>query len=237
MTKEKTRSVRCWMLEQEFSTPSRWVWIPLSSARACSCLPYQPLLRLAAQRPYGVKIAGIPLRTSFDFHTLTFSLAYINPVSPSSPLAKSIPTSERPSSKNPPIVGVECSARETEIYLPKRRFGKWFRRGIAKVKLRDGDGEWRWDEEVSWLFFRSTRLRERIWPFLSPISYKLCTSFTRIKPPAMFILSIYLYHSLRHGLLPIVHPYIAGGNRGFLVVSLLSISTLQREIGCGCGLF
>lgn len=100
------------------------------------------------QRPYGVKTCGIPLRAKYDFHTLSFSYAYINPIPKSSPIAASVPPPTS-SPTNPPIVGEICAARETEIYLPSRRYGKHFRAGTVRVKLRQGDGEWSWNEEVS----------------------------------------------------------------------------------------
>ncbi|GAA6017473.1 hypothetical protein JCM11491_006836 [Sporobolomyces phaffii] len=105
----------------------------------------------AIERPYSVKTAGIPMRAKFDFHTLNFSFAYINPIPPASPLAAAMPPSDC-SPHSPPIVGVECRARETEVYLPSRRYAKLFRRGLVKVKLRTGDGTWRWNEELQTLY-------------------------------------------------------------------------------------
>ncbi|GAA5943957.1 uncharacterized protein JCM15063_006127 [Sporobolomyces koalae] len=109
----------------------------------------------AIERPYPVKTAGIPLRVSYDFHDLSFSFAYINPIPPVSTLATTMTSSETLETRspdNPPIVGFECLARETEVYLPKRRYGKWFKSGAVTVKVRDGDGEWRWDEELQTLY-------------------------------------------------------------------------------------
>ncbi|GAA6062034.1 hypothetical protein JCM10212_005467 [Sporobolomyces blumeae] len=112
----------------------------------------------AVERPYAVKTAGIPLRTSYDFHSLRFSLAYINPVPPDSPVAAAVPSPLRPTASRPPIVGVECRARETEVYLPKRRYAKWFREGKVVVKMREGDGEWKWDEDLQTLYVLHTNL-------------------------------------------------------------------------------
>ncbi|GAA5899696.1 uncharacterized protein JCM6883_005961 [Sporobolomyces salmoneus] len=105
----------------------------------------------AIERPYGVKTAGIPLRAKYDFHTLSFSFAYINPIPSSSPIADAVPPTDS-SPSNPPIVGEICSARETEIYLPKRRYGKLFRAGRVQITMRQGDGEWKWNEELQTLY-------------------------------------------------------------------------------------
>ncbi|GAA5872896.1 hypothetical protein JCM1840_005882 [Sporobolomyces johnsonii] len=106
----------------------------------------------AVERPYAVKTAGIPLRTSYSLQTRRFTLSYINPVPSSHPLAASVPTADKSDPKSPPIVGTECRARETEIYLPRRRYGKAAREGRLMVQVRDGDGEWRYDEERQTLY-------------------------------------------------------------------------------------
>jgi hypothetical protein len=100
------------------------------------------------QRPCAVKTAGIPLRAKYDFHNLSFSFAYINPIPATSPLAAVVPPATS-SPSNPPIVGEACAARETEVYLPSRRYANHFRAGTVDVRLRENDGDWRWDEEVS----------------------------------------------------------------------------------------
>ncbi|BGP11918.1 hypothetical protein JCM10049v2_007838 [Rhodotorula toruloides] len=108
----------------------------------------------AIQRPYACKTAGIPIRTSYDFHTRRFTLDYINPIPPSHPLAQSVPKRLQNEAEPdaPPLVGVECRARETEVFLPRRRYGQAAIEGRLKVKLRDGDGEWRYDEELQTLY-------------------------------------------------------------------------------------
>ena len=43
-------------------------------------------------------------------------------------------------------------SRETEIYLPRRTFGAKARDKkdlVLRVKMEKGDGEWRYDEDVS----------------------------------------------------------------------------------------
>ncbi|GAA5959872.1 hypothetical protein JCM21900_005989 [Sporobolomyces salmonicolor] len=106
----------------------------------------------AVERPYAVKTAGIPLRMSYSFHTRRFVLSYINPIPSSHPLAAAVPAAEKPDPKNPPIVGRECRARETEVYLPRRRYGRAAREGRLTVQIRDGDGEWRYDDERQTLY-------------------------------------------------------------------------------------
>ncbi|GAA5952203.1 hypothetical protein JCM3765_001906 [Sporobolomyces pararoseus] len=105
----------------------------------------------AVERPCAVKTAGIPLRAKYDFHNLSFSFAYINPIPSSSPIAEAVPPATS-SPSNPPIVGEECAARETEVYLPSRRYGRHFRDGNVVVKIRDDDGEWKWNEELQTLY-------------------------------------------------------------------------------------
>ncbi|GJN94713.1 hypothetical protein Rhopal_007804-T1 [Rhodotorula paludigena] len=108
----------------------------------------------AVERPYAVKTAGIPLRTSYDFYTRRFTLDYINPIPSSSPLAAAVPTPSQDEAEPnaPPVVGVECRARETEVFLPARRYGQAAREGRLQVKLRKGDGEWRYDPDLSTLY-------------------------------------------------------------------------------------
>ncbi|TNY21435.1 cytoplasmic protein [Rhodotorula diobovata] len=108
----------------------------------------------AVQRPYACKTAGIPLRTSFDMHTRRFTLSYINPIPPSSPLAAHVPPHVQAEATPgaPPLVGEECRARETEVFLPARRYGAAAREGRLRVEMRDGDGEWRYDEEIQTLY-------------------------------------------------------------------------------------
>ncbi|GAA5828536.1 hypothetical protein JCM11251_000840 [Rhodosporidiobolus azoricus] len=110
----------------------------------------------AIERPYACKTAGIPLRAHYDFHTRAFSYSYINPIPSSHPLAAiasetTLPQAEAEVS-SPPLVGVECRARETEVFLPRRRYGKAFREGRLRVKVREGDGEWRYDEQLQTLY-------------------------------------------------------------------------------------
>ncbi|GAA5851965.1 hypothetical protein JCM8547_000111 [Rhodosporidiobolus lusitaniae] len=116
----------------------------------------------AVERPYACKTAGIPLRASYDFHTLRFSYSYINPIPASHPLAAVASTATLPQAQaevdSPPLVGVECKARETEVFLPRRRYGRPFREGRLGVKIREGDGEWRYDEELQTLYLLHTNL-------------------------------------------------------------------------------
>ncbi|GAA5890521.1 hypothetical protein JCM6882_002948 [Rhodosporidiobolus microsporus] len=116
----------------------------------------------AVERPYACKTAGIPLRAHYDFHTRAFSYSYINPIPPSHPLASIAADAALPQEKaevgSPPLVGVECRARETEVYLPRRRYGGPFREGRLRVKIREGDGEWRYDEELQTLYLLHTDL-------------------------------------------------------------------------------
>ncbi|GAA6010167.1 hypothetical protein JCM10207_005648 [Rhodosporidiobolus poonsookiae] len=108
----------------------------------------------AVERPYACKTAGIPLRCKYDFHTLRFTYSYINPIPTSSPLADAVPLTPQGEADigSPPLVGVECRARETEVFLPRRRYGKAFREGRMRVEVRKGDGEWRYDEELQTLY-------------------------------------------------------------------------------------
>lgn len=103
------------------------------------------------QRPYACKTAGIPLRCTYDFPSRRFTFDYINPIPTNHPLASAVPTLPQAEAEpgSPPLVGVACRARETEIYLPRRRYGQAARDGNLRVKLRDGDGDWRYDNEVS----------------------------------------------------------------------------------------
>ncbi|GAA6037743.1 hypothetical protein JCM8097_002319 [Rhodosporidiobolus ruineniae] len=112
----------------------------------------------AVERPYAVKTAGIPLRAHYDFHTRSFSYSYINPIPSSSPLAGAVPATPQAEATvaAPPLVGLECAARETEVYLPRRRYGKAFREGRLRVKIREGDGEWKYDEERQTLYLLHT---------------------------------------------------------------------------------
>ncbi|GAA5984632.1 hypothetical protein JCM11641_004546 [Rhodosporidiobolus odoratus] len=114
----------------------------------------------AIERPYACKTAGIPLRAHYDFHTRTFTYSYINPIPSSNPLASAVPITPQAEAEidGPPLVGVECRARETEVYLPRRRYGQAFREGRLRVKLREGDGEWRYDEELQTLYLLHTNL-------------------------------------------------------------------------------
>lgn len=138
----------------------------LTSPCACSYARADDASR--SQRPYACKTAGIPLRTSFDLHTRRFHLSYLNPIPPSHPFAAAVPAVAQQDAEPdaPPLVGAECRARETEVFLPARRYGEAARSGRLRVQLRDGDGEWRYDEEVrlfhfSRLFSRRTRLGAR----------------------------------------------------------------------------
>lgn len=97
-----------------------------------------------SQRPYAAKIAGIPTFTSYDLHTRRYIFRYSNPaVSPSAP--KRIA-----STAHPPLEGEAPRARETEIYLPRRRYAEAAKEGKLVVELRKGSqAEWKYDEEVS----------------------------------------------------------------------------------------
>lgn len=125
------------------------------------------------QRPYACKTAGIPLRCTYDFHSRRFTFDYINPIPTDHPLASVAPTHPQSEAEpgRPPLVGLACRARETEIYLPRRRYGQAARDGHLRVKLRDGDGEWRYDEEVrAALVFFAAVASTRLTLILHPLS-------------------------------------------------------------------
>ncbi|BGP55967.1 hypothetical protein JCM8202v2_003574 [Rhodotorula sphaerocarpa] len=108
----------------------------------------------AIERPYACKTAGIPLRCDYDFHTRRFTFDYINPIPADHLLAVAAAQSKQGEAEpdQPPIVGVPCHARETEIYLPRRRYEAAVRDGTLRVQLRDAGDEWRYDEERQTLY-------------------------------------------------------------------------------------
>ncbi|KDE05055.1 hypothetical protein, variant [Microbotryum lychnidis-dioicae p1A1 Lamole] len=100
----------------------------------------------AIERPYASKVAGIPYAFSYDFKLLQCTFSYVNPTNP-----KDFRT-RRPqnlaTTDDPPIPGTMPRSRETEIYLPRRRFG-----GLnSRLKVRLSDGEWKYDEELQTLY-------------------------------------------------------------------------------------
>ncbi|SCZ96082.1 BZ3500_MvSof-1268-A1-R1_Chr8-1g09992 [Microbotryum saponariae] len=106
----------------------------------------------AVERPYASKVAGIPYAFSYDFKLLQCTFSYVNPTSP-----KEFRT-RRPqnlaTTHDPPIPGTTPRSRETEIYLPRRRFG-----GLnSRLKVRLSDGEWKYDEELQTLYVLHTNL-------------------------------------------------------------------------------
>lgn len=104
------------------------------------------MLPHCTQRPYACKIAGIPLSAKFDFQTLRFSFTFANPLPPSTPHSTPKASSD---TRRPPLAGSPVLARETEIYLPRRRYGAPSRDGRLRVWIEKNDGEWRYDVEVS----------------------------------------------------------------------------------------
>lgn len=156
------------------------VQVRCEASRGAACL-LTPVT--CSQRPYACKTAGIPIRTSYDFYSRRFTLDYINPIPPSHPLAAAVPARLQSEAEpdSPPLVGVECRARETEVFLPRRRYGQAAKEGRLKVKLRDGDGEWRYDEEVRRLSLHSLMIRA---VDASKPSFKPSTSFIATPRPA-----------------------------------------------------
>lgn len=142
------------------------------------------------QRPYAVKTAGIPLRSRYDFHTLSFSYSYINPIPSSHPFASAALSTALSQAEaevdSPPLVGVECAARETEVFLPRRRYGRPFREGRLRVKIREGDGEWRYDEEVRFFFLPS---------FLHSSPLLTLSLPSILFPPLSQLQTLYLLHT------------------------------------------
>ncbi|KAM0749528.1 glycoside hydrolase [Meredithblackwellia eburnea MCA 4105] len=103
----------------------------------------------AVERPYACKVAGIPLSTSFEMTTLDFTLSFANPL----PGAKPLLPQRLADTRSVPLDGKAVAARETEIFLPRRRYAKPFADGKLKVKIGKGDGEWRYDPDNQTLYY------------------------------------------------------------------------------------
>jgi hypothetical protein len=99
------------------------------------------------QRPYAAKISGIPLSAKYEMKTRAYSFRYANPTSPLTTRARRAQADA--TTDDPPVVGETPRARETEIYLPRRRYGDAAREGRLRVAVEKGDGEWKYDVEVS----------------------------------------------------------------------------------------
>ena len=81
---------------------------------------------LTAQRPHAVKLAGLPIATSYDIHTHAYTLRHRNPT---------------PDDFNQP------RSRETEIFLPSRAYAH------QELIVELSDGSWRYDRAVDTLFW------------------------------------------------------------------------------------
>ena len=103
------------------------------------------------QRPYAAKVAGVPLHASFEMESRKYTFRWANPAADGS--AEEVPQTEALTSRPPRAIG-PVYARETEFYLPRRRYGQAAREGRLRVALKAGDGEWKYDEQVSPSFFQ-----------------------------------------------------------------------------------
>lgn len=104
------------------------------------------------QRPYACKIAGIPLGAHYDMRTLEYEFRFANPL----PSGKGKRRDQaKADARNPPLEGEEVLARETEIYLPRRRYAGPAREGTLRVMVGEGDGEWSYSAEVRLRFLFS----------------------------------------------------------------------------------
>lgn len=74
--------------------------------------------------------------------TLAYSLRFVNPSSRSK-----LPQAEA-ETRYPPVKGAVVQARETEIYLPRRRYEVAAREGRLEVRVGTKDGTWAYDVEV-----------------------------------------------------------------------------------------
>lgn len=97
------------------------------------------------QRPYAAKVAGVPLFASFDMESRRYTFRWANPATAGD---ADLPQIQALTSRPPRATGPVC-ARETEFYLPRRRYGQAAREGMLRVALKAGDGAWKYDAEVS----------------------------------------------------------------------------------------
>lgn len=101
------------------------------------------------QRPYACKIAGIPTYTRYNMFTRHFHLKFVNPLPPP---PSTVVDQSKASVDRPVLEGKSCLAKETEFYLPRRRFGDEGLTEGERLKVRIGggkDGDWKYDVEVS----------------------------------------------------------------------------------------
>lgn len=81
--------------------------------------------------------------------TRHFHLKFVNPLPPS---PSTVVDQSKAGVDRPVLQGTPCLARETEIYLPRRRFGPESLAEGEKLEVRIGgekDGDWKYDVEVS----------------------------------------------------------------------------------------
>ncbi|KAI5480839.1 glycoside hydrolase family 5 protein [Pseudohyphozyma bogoriensis] len=106
----------------------------------------------AVERPYACKVAGIPTHANYNFRSKVYTFRFANP----SPTAASTPpVKEQADTAHPPLHGTPIQSRETEIYLPRRRYGAAARAGMLRVDTR-GEGDWKYDEVLQTLYFLHT---------------------------------------------------------------------------------
>ncbi|KAK4047845.1 hypothetical protein OIV83_005188 [Microbotryomycetes sp. JL201] len=105
-------------------------------------------------RPFACKVAGTPLSTSYSRLRRKYKLRYANPFSPLKFGARI--KQEQATVDSPPVVAFEPKARETEIHLPRRVFGKAHRQG--KLVVRVSDGEWKYDPDLQTLYILHVKL-------------------------------------------------------------------------------
>lgn len=91
-------------------------------------------------------MAGVPLFASFDMESRKYTFRWANP-SPEGD-DNGAPQEQALTSRPPRAIGV-VSARETELYLPRRRYAQAAKEGKLHVALKAGDGQWKYDAEVS----------------------------------------------------------------------------------------
>ncbi|KAK4698651.1 hypothetical protein P7C70_g7622, partial [Phenoliferia sp. Uapishka_3] len=125
----------------------------------------------AFERPYACKIAGIPLFAKYDMNTLSYTFRFSNPLLPSSSSTTSPETKSKADTRNPPLVGAQVLARETEIYLPRRRYAGPSKEGRLRVLIGKEDGDWKYDAESDEISF-DRRLDLHVGTLLAT-SYKL----------------------------------------------------------------